>query len=72
LEPRLKAFRGRTVHQEIRRVQLDRVKVLLSTTDLPTKQIAAQTGFNSVQYLTRVFHNVTGLTPANYRKRMRW
>lgn len=71
LEPRLKRVIGRTVHQEIHRVRLERVKVLLSTTDLPTKQIAAQTGFHSVQYLARVFRNATGQTPASYRKRMR-
>jgi LacI family transcriptional regulator len=72
LEPRLKRVLGRTIHQEIRRVQIERVKKLLSTTDLPTKQISAQAGFRSVQYLTRVFRKATGQTPASYRKRMRW
>jgi two-component system response regulator YesN len=52
-------------------VQLERVKVLLSTTDVPTKQIAAQTGFLNVQYLARVFRKATGQTPAKYRQRMR-
>ncbi len=72
LEPRLKRVLGRTIHQEIHRVRLERVKALLSTTDLPTKQIAAQSGFRYVQYLTRVFRKATGQTPASYRKRMRW
>ena len=72
LEPRLKRVLGRTTHQEIRRVQIERVKELLSTTDLPTKQISAQAGFSSVQYLSRVFRKATGQTPASYRKRMRW
>jgi len=71
LEPRLKEIIGRTIHGEIHRVQLERVKALLSTTDLPTKQVAAQSGFHYVQYLTRVFRKETGQTPANYRKRMR-
>jgi LacI family transcriptional regulator, galactose operon repressor len=71
LEPRLKRVIGRTIHQEIHRVRLERVKALLSTTDLPTKQISAQTGFHSVQYLSRVFRTSTGQTPAAYRKRMR-
>lgn len=72
LEPKLKAVLGRTVHQEIRRVQLERVKVLLSTTDLPTKQIAAQIGFRNVQYLARVFRHETRQTLAGYRKQTRW
>jgi LacI family transcriptional regulator len=71
LEPKLKQVIGRTIHQEIRRVQIERAKVLIATTDLPTKQIAAQTGFRHVQYLTRVFRKTTGLTPVVYRKRMR-
>jgi len=71
LEPKLKQVIGRTIHQEIRRVQIERAKSLLTTTDLPPKQIAAQAGFHYVQYLTRVFRKATGLTPAIYRKKMR-
>jgi len=71
LEPRLKRVLGRTIHQEIHHVRIERVKALLATTNLPTKQVAGQTGFHSVQYLTRVFRNATGQTPASYRKRMR-
>lgn len=71
LEPRLKRVLGRTIHQEIHHVRFDRVKALLLTTNLPTKQIAAQTGFHSVQYLTRAFRKAGGQTPASYRKRMR-
>jgi LacI family transcriptional regulator len=71
LEPRLKRVLGRTIHQEIQHVRLERVKGWLATTDLPTKQIAAQAGFHSVQYLARVFRKSTGQTTAGYRKRMR-
>lgn len=71
LEPRLKRVLGRTIHQEINHVRIERVKTLLATTDLPTKQVAAQTAFHSVQYLTRVFRKATSQTPACYRKRMR-
>ncbi len=71
LEPRLKQVLGRTIHQEIHHVRIERVKTLLATTNLPTKQIAGQTGFHSVQYLTRVFRKATGQTPAGYRRRMR-
>ncbi len=71
LEPRLKRVLGRTIHQEIHHVRIERVKALLVSSQLPTKQIADQTGFNSVQYLTRVFRKATGQTPSAYRKRMR-
>ncbi|HZT22013.1 MAG TPA: DNA-binding transcriptional regulator [Verrucomicrobiae bacterium] len=72
LEPKMKTVLGRTIHREIRRVQLERVRSLLSSTDVPIKQIATRTGFRNVQYLARVFRKETGHTLAGYRKRMRW
>ena len=71
LASRLKQVLGRTIHQEIRRVQVERVKHLLLTTDAPLKQIAAQTGFYHVEYLMRVFRQTTGETLSQYRERMR-
>ena len=71
LEPRLKRSLGRTIHREIQRVQIDRVKELLATTEMPIKQIAVQTGFRYLQYLARVFSKATHQTPARYRKEMR-
>jgi len=71
LEPRLKRTIGRTIHGEIQRVQIERVKELLTSTDLPIKQVAQKTGFRYLPYLTRVFRAVTGQTPARYRKHVR-
>ena len=68
LEPRIKRVIGRTIYQEIQRVQIERVKDLLTRTDLPIKQIAAQSGFRYVQYLTRAFGRTVGQTPAQDRK----
>ncbi len=69
LEPRFRAVLGRTIHQEIHRVRMERAVVLLTTTDLPIKHIARQTGFKTVQYLTRAFRAATGDTPAAFRRR---
>jgi LacI family transcriptional regulator len=69
LEPRFKRAVGRTIHQEIQRVRLNRAKALLVGSALPIKQVAAAAGFSSVPYLTRVFHRATGETPAEYRRR---
>ena len=68
LEPRFKEVLGHTIHQEIKRVQLARACELLLETDMPIKQIAVQTGFKNVQYLTRVFRNAMNETPAAYRR----
>lgn len=68
LDSRFQAIFGRTVHAEIRRVQLDRAKELIQSTDLPLKRVAQLTGFTSIQYLTYLFRQSTGKTPAEFRR----
>jgi LacI family transcriptional regulator len=68
LEPRVRSVLGRTVHQEIRKVQIDTAKALLADTDLPIKQVAQRSGFKNVQYLTRVFSATVAKTPADFRR----
>ena len=69
LQQRMKQVVGRTIHQEIQRVRLARVKDLLAMSEITIKQVARESGFASVQYMTRVFRAVTGETPARYRLR---
>jgi len=71
LENRFRALVGRTVRAEIRRVQLERARRLVSATHVPLKQIATQTGFRSVQYMTVLFRRQLGEPPAEYRRRTR-
>lgn len=71
IETKFKAVTGRTMHNEIQRLQIDRVRSLLATTDLPIKQIAALAGFAHIHYMTTIFHQNTGWTPAEYRKHVR-
>jgi LacI family transcriptional regulator len=71
LETKFKAVTGRTIHSEIRRLQIDSVRSLLATTDLPIKQIAAMAGFAHIHYMTTIFHQHTGWTPAEYRKHVK-
>jgi LacI family transcriptional regulator len=67
LESRFKRFLGHTPHEEITRVQLNRVKELLSETDLPLSIIAERTGFSHVEYLSVVFKKKVGTPPGRYR-----
>lgn len=69
LQQRMKQVVGRTIHQEIQRVRLAKVKDLLAMSEMTIKQVARESGFASVQYMTRVFRAVTGETPARYRLR---
>lgn len=69
LQQRMKKAVGRTLHHEIERVRLAKVKELLLIPDMTIKQVARAAGFSSVQYLTRVFNTAMGETPAKYRSR---
>jgi LacI family transcriptional regulator len=67
LQQRMKRAVGRTIHEEIERTRLHRVKELLLSPEKTIKQVAHETGFSSVQYMTRVFRANVGETPARYR-----
>ncbi len=69
LRRRFKAVLGRTVHDEIRRVRIERAKRLLVSTDWTFRQIARQSGFCSVQHMSTRVRQATGHTPRQYRQR---
>ena len=71
LESRFRKLLGRTPHEEIVRIQTQRVKELLTATDLPLREIAQRAGFNHVEYLSRAFKKQTGVPPSVYRKQSR-
>jgi len=59
---------GRSIHNEIQRIQMDRVKELLTTTNLNVYEISLTAGFENVRYLTQIFRDQTGKTPTEYRR----
>jgi LacI family transcriptional regulator len=67
LESRFRKMLGRTPHDEILRVQLQRVKQLLEETDLPLAMIADRAGFKHVEYLSVVFKRHFHQPPSQYR-----
>ncbi|MEM9367502.1 MAG: DNA-binding transcriptional regulator [Planctomycetota bacterium] len=71
LERQLRKHLGRTPQQEIRNVQLRRVRELLVTTDLSAEQIAYRAGFDHPEYMHYVFKRVVGMTPGQYRQSVR-
>ena len=52
-------------------VRINHAKNRLSNTDMPLGIIAEQTGFESLQYFSRLFKKYEGITPSAYRKRIR-
>jgi LacI family transcriptional regulator len=75
LERRFVSVLGHTPLEEIRRIRLERAKVLLQT-DLPVYEVAKQSGFATPEYMATSFLQSTGMTPTAYRRqftpRPRW
>jgi LacI family transcriptional regulator len=75
LERRFVSVLGHTPLEEIRRIRLERAKVLLQT-DLPVYEVARQSGFATPEYMATSFLQSTGTTPTAYRRqftpRPRW
>ncbi|MDZ4818689.1 MAG: DNA-binding transcriptional regulator [Planctomycetota bacterium] len=67
LELRFKKILGRTPHEEIVRIQIDRVKQLLVESSLPLAVIAHRAGYKHVEYMTVAFKRETGHNPSDYR-----
>lgn len=68
IERKFRKTLGCTPHEEIVRQRIARVKQLLSSTELPLREIAERAGFEHTEYLTVAFKRETNLTPTQYRK----
>lgn len=63
-----KSVTGETFHRLLNRHRIERACELLVGTDLPISEIAPQVGFEELKTFCRVFHELTDLTPGQYRK----
>jgi LacI family transcriptional regulator len=68
LERGFRKYLGRSPQQEIRAIQLKRVKQLLADTNLKLVDIAERAGFKHPEYLNVVFKREAGQTPGEYRR----
>lgn len=70
LERKFRQYLGHSPQQEIRSVQLKRVKQLLSESDLPLSQIARLAGYEHPEYMNVVFKRDVGVTPGQWRREL--
>jgi LacI family transcriptional regulator len=68
LERRFREHLGRSPQEELRAIQLRRVKELLTETDWTLPRIAAAAGIGHPEYLSVVFKRETGQTPGQFRQ----
>jgi LacI family transcriptional regulator len=65
---RFESVLGRSPHEHILHVRLERVKSLLVQTDLPLEQVAGLAGFEHPEYLNVAFKREVGMPPGQYRR----
>jgi len=71
LEKRFQTSLGRSPGQELRRLRVERLKLLMDTTDLPLARLASEVGLASASVLCQIFSRETGMSPSRYRQRGR-
>jgi LacI family transcriptional regulator len=69
LENRFRTALRRSIHQEIRRMRVDRIIQLLIGTNMSIKEIALRCGFDGVEHIARYFRKVTGFSLREYRRK---
>jgi LacI family transcriptional regulator len=67
LEKRFRKHLNRSPKQEMRRIQIERIKQLLAETDFTLEHIAELSGFKHPEYMSVLFKRETGQTPGKYR-----
>lgn len=68
LDYRFVRILGRTVHEEITRVRMERLAELLITTDWTLQQLAERLSFSHSEYMGVAFKRFTGKSPGEYRR----
>ena len=68
LEGRMRRAIGRTPGEEIRRVRVERAKLLLAESGLPLEAVAARSGFANRSSFSHAFTRGAGVTPGAFRR----
>ena len=66
-----KATTGTSPSRYIEGTKLDSAKMLLATSNLTMKQIAHEAGYSTASHFSSKFHQLTGLTPSDFRRKAR-
>ncbi len=62
---------GVTLTEYIQRKRVEGALQLLAQTDLPVLEVIARVGYKNARYFYKIFKGAVGMTPAEYRRRMR-
>ncbi len=70
LTEKFKKETGQSVSSYIRSAKIERAKMLLKTTSLSIHEIADRLAFNTPNYFIQTFRDITGFSPAQYRRQL--
>jgi len=68
LDQRFLSALGRTVHEEVTRVRMDRLASLLISTNWTLGHLAERLNFSHAEYMGVAFKKFTGKSPGEYRR----
>lgn len=71
LERRFREHLGRTLHEEMHRVQMEHAKLLLRETELHVPEIAERCGYRNRRRFSKAFGKTTGQNPRDFRMQSR-
>jgi len=69
---RFKKATGRTPKEHLLALRIERAKRLLATTNEAATEVAAQAGYADATAFYRLFKNMVGVAPGEYRRRFRY
>ena len=69
LEKKFQLVIKSSILEEIRKVRIERIKFLLTNSEMTIQQIAYELNFNNFDNITRYFKQSTGLKPLEYRNK---
>ncbi len=67
-----KAITGKTIMQYYIELKINQAKIMMRELQLNNTQISDRLGFSSPQYFTRVFKQMTSMTPGDYKRSIRY
>lgn len=67
LGQKFKKDTGKTFHIALNEYRIDKAKELLGATNLRVFEISEKVGIGNSQYFSKIFKELTGLTPNEYR-----
>jgi two-component system response regulator YesN len=68
LAKKFKEEYGTTIMNYLTQLRIEKAFSLLDHTELSIQEVASESGFENLNYFSKVFKKNTGITPSSYRK----